>query len=200
MGGATEKNKKEKAMGNISNFAVIVSSITALIAIIVLWRSSHKDSREQGQREGRVDAFMEKVEQFMGEMKEEITQVKEDIKKIFQQLPPAVDSENSPRILTDLGRLVSVDIGATAWAKAQVNEGGLWRSVGDSPPYQVQELSFNYVEEFKPSNDLYRKWQEAAYNHGIDISQVKRVLALELRDALFEHQKEEGIYNLPLDG
>ena len=49
-----------------------------------------------------------------------------------------------------LGQAIAVQIGASGWAKTQVDEGGLWHSVGDSPPYRVQEISFKYVEEFDP--------------------------------------------------
>ncbi len=98
--------------------------------------------------------------------------------------------------LTSLGKTISNEIEASDWAKAEMDYSGLWHSIGDSPPYDVQEISFRYMEEFKPSDDFYRKWKESAYKHGIDINQVKHVLAIELRDALFEYQKENGIYNL----
>ena len=54
-------------------------------------------------------------------------------------------------------------------------------------PYEIQDFSFDYVfNRHEPEEEELARWKESAYQHGLDVSQVKNVLMVELRDALVE--------------
>ena len=51
-------------------------------------------------------------------------------------------------------------------------------------PYEIQEFCFKFANDEEYDPKMVSKIQASAYNHGVDIDQIKRVLAIELRDAL----------------
>lgn len=123
-----------------------------------------------------VNSDREKFHEFMNE-------VRDDIKKILGRLPSASISSGSPIQLTDLGREISTKLGAREWAEKAAAK--LGERVKGKQPYEVQEISFNYVkEEFSPTNELETKIGMCAYESGIDRDGVLDVLAVELRDTL----------------
>ena len=53
--------------------------------------------------------------------------------------------------------------------------------------YEIQEFSFDYVEnELTPSEDERKAMRRTAYEQGARMEQIRRVLAIELRDKLLE--------------
>ena len=182
---------------NPATYAAIFSGITTLIAITVVYRAIKGESRDQGKREGRVDAFMEKVEQFIGEMKEEITQVKEQIGKLIPRISVIekqvsimeTTGSNSPRVLNDLGKKVSQYLNASDWAEEQGKR--LFNQVKNKEPYEVETFSFEYVDSLAvTSAEFNADIQRGSYENGTTIGGVKVVYAIELRDALLELQKQ----------
>lgn len=123
-----------------------------------------------------VNSDREKFHEFMKE-------VRDDIKKILGRLHSASVSSGSPIQLTDLGKEISTKLGAHEWAEKAAVE--LGERVKGKQPYEVQEISFNYVkEEFSPTAELETKIGMCAYESGIDRDGVLDVLAIELRDIL----------------
>ncbi len=127
-----------------------------------------------GQWKGGMDRFGSSLE-------DTLKTIQSDIKKIFERLPPPVTSTQSPVKLTDFGRSISNDLDAGKWAEEKA--AGLIDGVRNKQPYEIQEFCFKFAndEEYDPT--MVSKIQtSSAYNHGIDIDQIKRVLAIELRD------------------
>ena len=141
-----------------------------------------------------VGIWIGNMNSFKDTVGDTLKEIRDDIKKLFERLPPAVISEGSPISLTELGRSISEEIGASTWAEEQV-EGLLSKAIGKQP-YEIQKFSFDYVEkEFMPSvtsGEFYHKMLECAYNNGVSMDKVGNVLAVELRDALLEGLRHVG--------
>lgn len=109
-------------------------------------------------------------------------EVRNDIKTILGRLPPPTLGHNSPLRLTDLGREVSRELEATAWAQHLVV--ALQGELSGKPDYEVHEFCFDYVRDYQPAPEMDSQIKACAYEHGIDREAVLNVLAIELRDAL----------------
>lgn len=124
---------------------------------------------------GAVDADRTSFKEFMKE-------VRDDIKKILGRLPLAVAEGQSPFRLNDLGKSVSEDIGARAWADRIVP------TVADRlkgrEAFEIQDFCFAYVSEMEYTEQEKRAIKKSAYENAIEEGQVRRVLAIELRDKL----------------
>ncbi|MCY4156723.1 MAG: hypothetical protein OXF66_04710 [Gammaproteobacteria bacterium] len=127
---------------------------------------------------GRVNADRETFKEF-------ITEVRGKLDSIFRLIAGGTVGAGSPTQLTDLGREVSREISAKEWAKKHADV--LAGEAEGKKPFDIQDFSFNYVfNRHKPTADDLSLWKESAYQHGLDVSQVKNVLMVELRDALLE--------------
>ena len=121
--------------------------------------------------------------------KEFMNRVERKLDSIFRILSSKTVDTGSPTTLTDLGRDVSNEIAAKEWATEQAAL--LVDSARGKTHYEIQNFSFDYVfNHHEPEEKELSRWQESAYQHGLDVSQVKNVLMVELRDALIEILKE----------
>ena len=85
--------------------------------------------------------------------------------------------------MTDLGRAISEDIGARAWAQEAAP--GMAPQMQGRPPYEIQEQCFEYVQDDAQfPEEILQKMRDTAYNRGTTLNEVRKVLAVELRDAL----------------
>ena len=134
---------------------------------------------------GGMNSFKNTVGSSIEKISSSIDEIRDDIKKLFERLPATSITSGSPITLTELGKSISKEIEASDWAKNKVEE--FLSDVQGKQPYEIQEISFEYVKEkFKPSDEFNRKMQECAYKNGVSIDGVKDVLAVELRDALLD--------------
>ena len=114
-------------------------------------------------------------------------EIRDDIKKILDRLPSQTVSSSSPLQLTELGRTISVRISALSIAEelaAVVRE-----QVRGRQAYEIQEICFDYVlKQYEPREDQEAVIKECAYENGIDLEQVMKVIAVELRDFLLRER------------
>ena len=145
-------------------------SITLMIAVIT-------GAYNFGVWKGKLDNDRNSFKEFMSE-------VRADIKLILTRLPPTPTTSESPIRLTDLGERISNSIDAKCWARNKAKE--LVDKTKNMDSFEIQDLSFNYAKELDPDGALLEKMREAAFESGIDLSGVKNVLGVVLRDELLK--------------
>ena len=114
--------------------------------------------------------------------KEFIKEIREDIKKILGLLPPAPASASSPLTLTEYGEELSGKLGAVNWA--QLIAKTVLAEVRGKQPFEIH----NYCKDFvsKISSEKHPGIFKLAYENGITDEHMKIVLAIVLRDELFQ--------------
>ena len=136
----------------------------------------------------KLGNWMGSKDEFAKTIGQSIETIQSDIKKIFRILSEGQTIEaSSPLRLTDLGKSISGFLGARDWAETTAKEVATKIPVSEKHPYGIQTYCFEFVKrESTLSEELNRKVQEAAYNNGLEIDKVRRVLAIELRDVLLK--------------
>ncbi len=151
--------------------------VLALALGLVVW--GVKVIRWTGRVDSRIEALTERVDR----LARAIGEIREDIKSILSRpapTPPTVQS-SSPIQLTDFGKKVSATAAAAAWAEA--NAPRLEGRASGKEEFEVFELCVEYVgERLENDTGLDRKVREAAYEHGAEREQVRKVYEVELRD------------------
>lgn len=152
-----------------------VSGLAALIFKAGVWKSK-VDSGMSGAEKS--------MEGFRSEMRDFMREIRSDIKKIFNRLSPTTGS-GSPISLTELGEKVSREIDAPEWARRMAP--AFLDEVKGRSPYSIQEFCMDFcTSKYKPDDDLKNRFEQCAFDNGIDLDSVLRVLGVELRDRLFE--------------
>ena len=133
-----------------------------------------------------IGIWIGRMEYFRGTVEKTLVEIRADIGKIFDLLSRAsVVSSESPIKLTDLGRTISGELDADKWAEERVAR--LKDELQGKSPYEIQEYCFEFAKgntEYDPI--LVTNMQASAYNHGLELDQVKRVFGVALRDALMK--------------
>ena len=80
--------------------------------------------------------------------------------------------------MTDYGDKISDAVDAPAWAKEQV--GGLKAQVVGKRPFEIEEISFAYAQEYEFGLSM----REAMYEGGYSGEHTRVVLGIVLRDEL----------------
>lgn len=115
--------------------------------------------------------------------KEFMREIRDKIDKIFERLPPVVTVGQSPVRLTDLGRSISKELDAAAWARSAASN--IQNKAQGLEAYAIQELSFAYADDAgNYSTGENSGIRRSAYEKGVDQEQVRRVFGVELRDVL----------------
>ncbi len=129
--------------------------------------------------EGRLDRVDRKIET-------NSTAINQLRQIVFTRLNiPSVTSE-SPLRLSELGKTLSEEIDAGAWVERIADQ--LKVSVAGKDAYEIQSFCFDYVENTDQYSDQERRIiHKVAYQRGIMAEEIRRVLAIELRDKLLEH-------------
>jgi len=132
----------------------------------------------------RVEKDIEYLTKSFDEFK---TEANKKFDRIFDSLnstKPTLES-GSPYTLNKLGEKISKEIDAGNIAEKIV--GMLGDNMEGKTPFEIQELSINYVQsQFEPDENDLKKIQDSAYNNGTGIQQVKDVIAIKLWDDLFK--------------
>ena len=133
--------------------------------------------------------FMREIRDEMREMRGEMREMRGEIKNIFNRLPgEPVEKVTSPISLTDYGKELSQSINASEIADLQITK--VTAAVENFNAYQIQEYCFSFskddlLNELKANHaDLYDKIHEVAFEQGMDVEKLTRVIALELRDKI----------------
>ena len=116
-----------------------------------------------------------------------LKQVEEKITNIPERLlSPAVVETNSPIKLSDFGRKISANLSVDRWAANHALR--LVDKASGKQEFEIFEMCVEYVaDQFDSDLDLNKNSRKGAYEVGTDVEKVKRVYAVELRDALLAH-------------
>ena len=152
-----------------------VSGLATVIFKVGVWKS-------------KVDSGMSGAEKSMeglrAEMRDFMNEIRSDIKKIFNRLSPTIGS-GSPISLTKLGEKVSEEIDAPRWARNMAPT--FLDEVKGQSPYFIQEFCMDFcTTKYKPDDDLKYRLEQCAFENGVDLDSVLRVLGVELRDRVLE--------------
>ncbi len=136
--------------------------------------------------EGRLDKVDERLDRVDRKIETNSTAINQLRQIVFTRLNiPSVTSE-SPLRLSELGKTLSEEIDAEAWVERIADQ--LKVSVAGKDAYEIQSFCFDYVENTDQYSDQERRtMHKVAYQRGIMAEEIRRVLAIELRDKLLEH-------------
>lgn len=138
--------------------------LTFLFKAIVWYANVNSDRRD-------FDKFMDEV--------------RADIKEILSRLGPKVVAEDSPKKLTDLGKEVSESIGDKTFIEELAQEHH--KELRLKTRYQIQSFCDQFImDEYKPDTDIQTRFDDAAFDHGLDMRHVHLVVSVLLRDRIFE--------------
>lgn len=143
-------------------------SIGTVIALVVT-------ALRAGEWKGRVDTKIEGFE-------EAIADLTNEVRRVLGLLPSAAIKGGSPLRLTKLGQDISRELNASSWANNVADDVEL--RMRGKEPYEVQEFCFDYVRVLNLDVEQQRRVNQSAYDHGLPEEEVRRVMALELRDSL----------------
>ena len=135
-------------------------------------------------RVGSLEAEVGSMKELMGKFAEEL---RFDIKQIMLRLPPPQGTASqSPIELTDFGRVLSSDVGGRDWARETAAR--LVDRIRGRQPLEVHEFSMDYIlNDANFPEEFHRKMRECVSDRGTTPEEVRKVLAVELRDALLSN-------------
>ncbi|MCY3878844.1 MAG: hypothetical protein OXF74_06660 [Rhodobacteraceae bacterium] len=143
----------------------------ALGLIVSLGYGFFRASKWFGTTDNRLDALERRVET-----------IGEDTKRIFDRLPTPTVEGRSPIQLTEFGTKISTAAGVKTWAADHAPN--LADQVSGKSEFEVFETCVAYVAGQLEMDGFARTIRQAAYEHGTDAEQVKKVYEVELRDRL----------------
>lgn len=154
-------------------FIVPSIAIAAAIGKLLLWIGTQNES--------------------VGAVKKSLRKLEDNSDQILLILAPEAKG-SSPLQLTELGDRIAESIGSigvvTEVYKNLVNR------TKEKTPYQVQKICLDYMEnEFSPSVELKEAIENCAFENGVLPRNIRRVIAILVRNALLEINSEEGTRN-----
>ena len=156
----------------------IGSAVTASVALAAATLSI-------GSWKGGVDADRKRFAKFIKRANRKLDELQQSMNNLFREFPSQTIRAQSKSTLTELGRKISEEISAKAWADMEATT--LQGEIIGKQDFELQDFAFNYVfSRYKPNKDFQFRISKAAFDHGITGNQVKNVLMVELRDALLE--------------
>ena len=164
--------------------ALVVGAGGVIVAGLALRANTRKSVQDDGEWKGRVDTDRSNFKDFMARIDGTIQKIQEDINRIFLTIPPDPFSRYSPIRLNDLGKAISTDVGGNEWACRHAD--ATKPSIEGFDAYEIQHFCFEYVNETEYSDEEKKVIRSSAYENGLTRDQVRRVLAIELRDKLLE--------------
>ena len=138
-----------------------------------------------GTRSDRLGAHTECAETRLGDRIGRVEKRLMDASyQVFGKLDIGPLSRQSPLRLNELGEAVSAEIGGAEWAKRVSATLADWIEGRDA--YEIQEHCFEVAENFSYTPEEKRGIHQSAFSRGLPAEQVRRVLAIELRDELLK--------------
>lgn len=113
-----------------------------------------------------------------------VKEIREDIKKIFNALPAQTVKGRSPVQLTEFGEKISTAVSARGWAADHAPN--LVAEASGKPEFELFEICVRYVAKQIEDDDFSRMVRAAAYEHGTEPEQIRKVYEVELRDQLLD--------------
>ena len=184
-------------VGEITSIVSVVLVGIGVLVTYLTWRSNTtKQSKKDGEREGTVNAFMETTEKQLSDLDKRVFRLDERFFYFSNAISaklgiPLYYETKSPIVLTKAGKELAKEIEAQEWVDKV--SGILKEKVTGLDAYGIEVFCFEYVDD--EDQDQYSDEEEkviraSAYKRGIRAFDVRRVLAIELRDRLL---KEAGL-------
>ena len=166
--------------GPVTMWGGVLAFVVLAGGLFLVWKNL-------GSRTDRVDDNLGKrVERVEDRLGDRIGRVEKRLMNAFYQVFGKLDvgtlSRSSPLGLNSLGRVVTKEIRGAEWAERVASALEDWIGIKDA--YQIQEDCFDFVESFAYTEDELRAIRDSAFRNGLPTEQVRRVLAIELRDRL----------------
>ena len=138
---------------------------------------------------GKTGRSIEAVGDKLDAIKGEITRRIDDLIELFNaRFPPLPYGTKSPIGLTDFGKEISGDVGASAIVDKLFD--AMIDLTKAQTPYQIQETCFEFVKkkllEEKP--ELKEVIESCSFNRGLEVHKVLRVIGIVLRDRILKHR------------
>lgn len=157
----------EVLLRDLTGAGIVIITIAGITFVVrlILWYGSVNDDR------GKFEDFMKEVRQ--------------DIKDILARLPrePAISS-GSPLQLTGLGNKISKEIGAEEWANNEATT--LLGKAKEKDPFEIQAMAFDHTHDLEPPEEMLAKMRASAFENGLDLDIVRRVMGIVLRDRILK--------------
>ncbi len=153
--------------------AVLTSIITVSTALIIVSRWS-----------GRVDAKIDGIDGRFNKVEKDISRIETLINSVLGLLPAKPISESkSPVELNELGNKIFANINGDNLVKNHID---FIEHNDEMNAYQIQQLCFDYAQAElmeKISDEERGTLQKAAFDAGLPIQSILRILGIELRNA-----------------
>ncbi len=140
--------------------------------------------------DGRLVTIEQKMERKFAATEQNFAEIGQEIAYAFNRLPNRVAGSTSPMSLNELGCRISREVDAAGWAARNLNDAR--QATPGMSPYRVQRYCFSHAGPKNLSDEEMRKIEDAAYTHGVTVSEVLEVLAIELRDLLLAQGQVDG--------
>ena len=147
-------------------------------------RSFGKSLKEVRAEQRSFGKSMKEVKTNQTAFWQSMKQVEEKISNIPEHLPlPAVVEAQSPLQLSKFGKKISDNLSVDKWAADHAL--CLVDKASEKQEFEIFEMCMEYVgDQFDNDLNFNRNFRKGAYEVGTDVEQVKKVYAVELRDAL----------------
>ena len=145
---------------------------------------------------GSVNSDRSVFREFMDEVKKDIQNIKSNVAELTSSVAgltssvsvlvsqKTVEKTQSPTRLNDLGKSIFKEIQGKEWAKNVANQ-NVEQQRGKQP-YDIQKFAFEHTYNFSYSKEMTKIMKQSAYENGVPIEIIFRVLSFELRDALLD--------------
>lgn len=175
----------------------------AFLAGYVIWKVSAWKTSMESDRSTLKTGFAS-LEKTLTDFMQEI---RTDVKEIFLRLPAETARSSSPITLTELGQQIAEEIKVDTWLNEYTEK--VQKGIQpDTNPYEIQEACFRYadeqfMEDLTAVTEINKAVSEidksaikadielSAYNHGLPLDKVLRVVGVKLRDNILRN------FNLP---
>lgn len=170
---------------------VICSVVIAIAAVIAVFMTVKSQKSEHLKWMGSVDAKLSQFEISIQDIKNDIRSLTSNIFDISYRMGSKVADKQSPVRLTDFGQEISKNLDAPNWVKKISDV--VQHEVKGMEPYDIQEFSFQYVQDDTHYSDENRRLiRDIAYEQGISEFEVRQVLGIELMDRLLNIEDKEA--------
>ena len=121
----------------------------------------------------------------VGGLRADVDGLKASVHKLEGNANKRVVMDESPQALTKEGKAISKEIGAKDIA--QMIAPKMAKRVRGLSAYKIQKECMDYLFlEFNPEGEIEERIESSAYQRGIELSSMKLVIAIELRDILLK--------------
>ena len=172
--------------------AVLISAAASVLTGFTIYFLGKREKKRGADSDhdrwvGEVDADRAWLKNAVTKLTDEVSTIRKSVFDILWYLSGGAFTRNSPLRLTPFGEKISRDVGARRWVERLCHSDRLHREIQGMSRREIEEFCLGFVlSRLNPSDQERRKLDECARDNSVDVSVVKRVLAIELRDELLE--------------